>query len=400
MSIQHIAAPQAVANGPLAKPFHLACFALCVAHVVFLVGMLVQGQWLIDSAGRGIPTDFVNVWAAGKLALEGSPAAAYDWTIHKQVENGAVGYDFSGYYAWLYPPPFLAVAALLALFPYVAAYAAWVAATLPVYLITIRWLVAHRLGYLLAGAFPTVLSNAIVGQNGFVTASLIGGTLGFMERQPVLAGCCLGLLTYKPHFGILFPLVLIAARRWTVFFVAAAVGVAMAAASWLAFGMATWEAFFRELPLASRDYLSAGTSDWQKLQSVFGLVRVMGGAEYLAWSLQISLAVFVAVALCILWRGRARFELKAAALAAGALLATPYVYLYDLVVLAIPVALLVRVALKTGFLRSEGIALVIAAALSFSFPFVKLPVGLAATVLVAALIARRTFFAQSEPTNG
>jgi hypothetical protein len=25
-----------------------------------------------------------------------------------------------------------------------------------------------------------------------------------MEREPVLAGCCLGLLTYKPQFGVLF----------------------------------------------------------------------------------------------------------------------------------------------------------------------------------------------------
>lgn len=397
MSFQHTATPEAAANGPLSKPFHLTCFGLCLAHVVYLAASFVQGSWLIDPAGHGIPTDFVNVWAAGKLALGGNPAAAYDSTIHKQIESSAVGYEFSGYYAWLYPPPFLAVAALLALYPYVAAYAGWVAATLSIYVVTIRWLVGHRLGYLLAGAFPAVLANAMVGQNGFVTASLIGGTLGFMERQPALAGCCLGLLTYKPHFGILFPLVLIVARRWTVFFVAAAVAIAMAAASWIAFGTATWAAFFREIPNASNAYLSQGRADWDKLQSVFGLVRVVGGSEQIAWSLQIAVGAMVAVAICVMWQSRARFDFKAAALATGALLVTPYVYLYDLVVLAIPVALLVRVALTTGFLRGEAMTLAIAAALIFSFPFVKLPVGVAATLIVTALIVRRAYFAPTQP---
>ena len=34
---------------------------------------------LIDPFGKPIGTDFMNVWAAGKLALEGQPGAAYDY---------------------------------------------------------------------------------------------------------------------------------------------------------------------------------------------------------------------------------------------------------------------------------------------------------------------------------
>ena len=37
------------------------------------------------------------------------------------------------------------------------------------------------------------------------------------------------------------------------------------------------------------------------------------------------------------WRSRVPFDLKAAAFAAGTLLATPYVYMYDLVVHAVAV---------------------------------------------------------------
>ncbi len=31
--------------------------------------------WIYDPTGLGIPTDFVNVWAAGKLALDGTAGA-------------------------------------------------------------------------------------------------------------------------------------------------------------------------------------------------------------------------------------------------------------------------------------------------------------------------------------
>ena len=48
--------------------------------------------------------------------------------------------------------------------------------------------------------------NALVGQNGFLTAALIGGTLYLIPIRPVLAGICLGLLTYKPQYGLLFPM--------------------------------------------------------------------------------------------------------------------------------------------------------------------------------------------------
>src|SRR5690606_22222079 len=111
-----------------------------------------------------------------------------------------------------------------------------------------------------------------------------------------------GLLTYKPHFGVLFPLVLIVAGRWTVFVTAAAVALAMAALSWLVFGTAAWADFLQLLPVASQDYLSRGFADWSKLQSVFGLVRTLGAGETLAWSLQILLAAASAIAVCLLWR--------------------------------------------------------------------------------------------------
>jgi hypothetical protein len=369
--------------------FKMACFIFCVAQVVYLAAAFVLHQWLIDAEGRGIPTDFVNVWAAGKLALLGYADWAYVWKVHKEIENAAVGYTFTGYYGWHYPPPFLFVASVLALMPYGVAYAAWVAVTLPGYLVAIRAIVGERIGWLLALAFPSMLANAMVGQNGFFTASLVGGTLYFMEKKPVWSGVCLGLLTYKPQFGILFPLALIASKRWTVFVTAAVVALAMAAVATLVFGFASWQAFVHWLPIASEAFLSEGRAQFGKLQSLYGIVRVIGGSEPLGWALQGVLTAAVAVAVCWFWYRRAPFALQAALLAAGALLATPYLYLYDTVVLAVAAAFLVRVALATGFLSGERPGLLAAAVLLMAYPFFSLPVGFIAIVIVFAIILRR-----------
>ena len=148
----------------------------------------------------------------------------------EQVELALLKQDFPGYFAWHYPPPFLFVASLLARLPYAAAFMGWVCVSFVPYVVVMRAIVGRPFGWMLALAFPMVFNNALVGQNGFLTAALIGGTLYLMPVRPVLAGICLGLLSYKPQYGLLFPLVLIAASQWTVFFSAAVDAVAMACA--------------------------------------------------------------------------------------------------------------------------------------------------------------------------
>jgi arabinofuranan 3-O-arabinosyltransferase len=209
------------------------------------------------------------------------------------------------------------------------------------------------------------------------------------SARPVLAGVCLGLLTYKPQFGLLFPIVLIADRRWLTIFVAAAVALALAALAWLVFGTASWLAFLEGISATSRVVLGEGGADWNRLQSVFGFVRAHGAGETLAWSVQAAAALAVAVALVVLWRSRAAYELKAAALTCGALLATPYVYMYDLVVLAVAVAFLLRDGLLRGFSIVDDAALTAAAALILVYPYAPTQVGLVATLIVAALTAFR-----------
>ena len=383
--------PERGAGAPLAQSVELVCLALVVAHAVFLAAAYVDGIWLVAPDGSGLPSDFINVWAAGRMALAGHAAAAYDGPAHKLVEESAVGHPFNGYYGWPYPPTFLFAAAAVSLLPYVSAFVFWVFSTFLAYLAAIRAIIGDRVGYLLAPAFPAVLSNFIVGQNGFLSASLIGGTLVLMERRPICAGVLLGLLTYKPHLGLLFPIALMAGGRWRVFVTSGIVTALIAAASWAAFGSDSWRAFLPGIGHTSQILLSHGLADWSKLQTAFGLIRTLGGSETLGWTVQIVVALIAAVAIVILWRSDAAYEIKAAALGTGTLLATPYLFIYDLAALAVPLAFLFRLGRARGFLAYEvvGIGLACLLILMFMFPFVKAPVGFGAVLVVAALIARR-----------
>ncbi|WP_456716959.1 glycosyltransferase family 87 protein [Bradyrhizobium sp. USDA 4353] len=387
-------ADNSVAARPPQRPsvprsLFVACFALACINAAFFPGGLSSGIWIWGADGLGIPTDFVNVWAAGKLALQGHPALAWDWDVQRQLELDLLKQDFPGYFAWHYPPPFLFVAAFLAQFPYITGFAGWVYASFVPFALAMRAIVGRGFGLLLAAGFPALFSNALVGQNGCLTAALVGGTLYWLPVRPVLAGICLGLLTYKPQYGLLFPIVLIATQRWTAVASATVTALVLAVASLVAFGLDSWQAFFHWLPMFSQAFLTEGKATWWKLQSLFSLVRYFGGSEALGWTFQWVLTAAVAVVLVTLWRSRVRYSLKAAALAIGLLLTTPYLFMYDMMVQAIAVAWLVRIGLHDGFRRYELPAFGCIAALQITFMLTGIPLGLAANLLVGGLVLAR-----------
>ena len=315
------------------------------------------------------------------------------------MEETAVGHAFDGYFGWHYPPTFLFVAAALSLLPYAAAYALWAFATFPAYLVAIRAIIGDRVGYLLAAAFPAVLPNFIVGQNGFLTAGLIGGALFLLEGNPVAAGILLGLLTYKPHLGLLFPIALAAGGYWRAFFTAAAVALLMAAASWLAFGSEAWLAFLGNIGHTSQAFLSEGWADWSKLQTAFGLTRTLGGSETLAWIVQAAVLLSPPP-----FRSRSSGGAKRPTISKRRRLASARCWRRPISTRTTSSCWRCRSRFCSGSpmradtcprtcqdLPKELIGIGIACGLILIFPFVKFPVGLAALLLIAALVARRLF---------
>ena len=364
-------------------------FSLTSAYAAILFAAWLQGLWLWDPQGRPLVVDFLNVYAAGAMVLDGHAAGAYDWSLHKQAEVAALGRPFDGYLGWHYPPTFLFVAFPLALLPLIPATLVWTALTLSAYAWTIRSIMGSRAAVLLALAFPAVVWNAYAGQNGFLTAALIGGSLALLDRRPLAAGALLGLLTYKPQFGLLFPLALACGGHWRAIAAAAATSIALAGASCAAFGAESWHAFVAWMPAMTDAVFGQGRVGFNKLQTLLGLVRWSGGSMTLAWALQGILMLACAGIVAWIWRRPARFDVKAAILSTLALLATPYLFVYDLIALAVPMAFVLRMGLRDGFLPYELAGLSIAALLVLAFPITGVPTGLLAVAIVAVVAWRR-----------
>ena len=75
----------------------LGATTLCCVYAALLLNMVWQEAWPVTSGGALTGIDFVPLYAAGRLALDGSAAAAYDWAglwdvIHALGGQGTVSY--------------------------------------------------------------------------------------------------------------------------------------------------------------------------------------------------------------------------------------------------------------------------------------------------------------------
>jgi hypothetical protein len=398
-------------------------WALCVLGIsgAGLLFLIVTSDGRNDYQGRPLGSDFSNVYAAGTYVLEGRPAAPFDWSAQYAREQAIFG-QTTQFYGWHYPPFFLFIAGVLATMPYLLALAVWQGVTLVLYLLMIRAIFSARsipphptapsavdlsptgrgeasdgarnsLWLLLALAYPAVFVNIGHGHNGFLTAALIGSALVVLDRRPLLAGILFGLVSYKPQFGVLIPLVLLATGRWRTFAAAAATVATLVLATTLVFGTEVWRAFFASAHLTREVVLEAGDTGWHKIQSVFAWVRMWGGGVPLAYMVQGAATLALATALIWLWRSAAAFPLKAAALAIAAILATPYSLDYDMMLLAPAIAYLAADGIMRGFITWEKSAL---ALLWFVPMFVRivaehtlLPLGVWMMLIVFVLVLRR-----------
>jgi hypothetical protein len=258
--------------------------------------------------------------------------------------------------------------------------------------------------WLIAAAFPAVFINIGHGQNGFLTAALLGGALHWLDRRPWLAGILIGLLAYKPQFGVLIPIALLAGQRWNVIGAAAATVTALVAISFATLGSSVWHGFIDSMNFTQTVVLEQGNTGWEKIQSVFSAVRMWGASVDTAYAVQGALLAMLAASLAWLWHSDAAFDLKAAALAAGSLLATPYVLDYDLVALGVAIVFMARHGLINGF-RDYEISLLAAAwivpLLSRSVAGIGgIPLGLLVLLALYGFILRRALRDRAAATIG
>jgi alpha-1,2-mannosyltransferase len=370
-------------------------------YAIAIVGWIALSDGLIDRNGKPIGTDFSSFYAAGSLVLDGRAGDVYDMAAHFAREQQIFG-AATPYYGWLYPPIFLLVATPLALMPYPLALIAWQGATFALYLAVIAAIlrkprrdggaIAH-LWLPVAAAFPAVFINLGHGQNGFLTAGLLGAALVALPRRPILSGILFGLLAYKPQFGLLIPFALLAAGQWRTMIAAGGTVIALAGVAALAFGPDLWWSFAASTETSRKLLLEQGDVGFEKLQSVFAAIRMWGGGLSLAYAVQGAASLAAICGVAWMWRTSVDRDLKAALLIVATLLGSPHVLDYDLTILGPAMAFIVASSCAGGF-RDYDVSLVAAAWIA---PLLArgvagatdIPIGLITIVMLYALVMRR-----------
>ena len=308
-------------------------------------------------AAAATSSDFVSFYAAGKLALASTPALAYDQTAHYLAEQAARG-GGTPYQFFFYPPVYLLVCAALATLPYYAAFALFQVGTLAPFLLVARAILREH-GWTWAApllAFPAVFWTIGLGQNAFLTAALFGGFSLLLVRNPASAGVLIGLMCYKPHFGMLVPVALIAGGHWRAFAAATGTVTALIGLSVALFGADTWWAYLGAT-VNAKTVFASGRIDYAGLVSIFGAERLMGFAVGSAYALQAVASLEMVMLVTLIWRRALTPPIRFATLLAATLLAVPVALVYDHMLLLLAVILLVREAKDTGFLPWERLAL-------------------------------------------
>ncbi len=242
-----------------------------VAYGIGLAARLLQHRWLFQEDGTLSCIDFTTMWVSGIFAASSDPARMYDdsawaaaWKSLTSLEGCPLAQGHTSY-----PPILLFFTYPFGLMPYVAAFAAWTVVTLLLYLAAIYLIVPRPIAILAAlSPFP-VFFNFFLGQNGFLLAGLMGLSLALMERRPRLSGFILGLLTFKPQIGILFPFALLVSRKWSVIIGTVATSVVLIVTSVVVFGHQGWPSFIHAL-------VDRGPSLAPRLESVYGFLSLVG----------------------------------------------------------------------------------------------------------------------------
>ena len=276
--------------------------------------------------------DFISFWGAAKIVLAGNPAAVYDLEALHALQSSVATFD-DGKMPFAYPPAFLLLVLPFGLWSFPAAMALWSAATFGVYLAVARRAFPGA-GWLPA-AFAPVFATAVIGQNGFVTASIFIGGLYLLRSRAFAAGLLLGCLAIKPQLGVLLPIALVAGGQWRAIGGAALSSIGVLLLGLLVFGVATTEAWVAQMPLFG-EIARDGLVGWGKLASVYAALRQAGLSPEVALAWHGAVALGAAVLVWRVWRSEAPHMAKVAVLAAATMLISPYLFLYDGVILAVP----------------------------------------------------------------
>ncbi len=369
----------------LALAFALAFFAIAFVYGGIQIAGAHDG---IQPNTIPVGSDFLALWSAGHLAAQGTPALAYtDSALFSAHKVAIPAVDKICY--WFYPPIYQLLGLPFGALPYFVALPLYLLLTIGLYL-GVLWKLRPKWDTLLmAGAFQGTWLCLLSGQNGFLSAALMGIGILLFHAHPARAGVVWSVLAYKPQLGLALPVALLTQRKagFRSLFAGAVAGGALVLFSLIVLGPETWQAF---LATAARplDFLKTGALPLDHMISTYAALRHVGVPHDWALGGQAVVALPALEILARVWRNpTASPARKGAGLIWGTLLTTPHLFQYELPMMGLGLILLWREAERTGWRKGE-MAFLFLAWLSPPFlPFAGFP---ALLLLLLVHTLRRT----------
>lgn len=187
-----------------------------------------------------------------------------------------------------------------------------------------------------AAAFVPLFHFFVRGQNSALALACFSAAfLALRAGRAGLAGLALGCLIFKPQFVVAIPLILLLARAWKLLAGLIVSATAQLALAWLYSGTPVMRAYFDTLVHAPRWLSSAELSlapiQMHSLRSFWMLL--------IPWpSVALILYIFTAIATialaAIIWKSSLPLAVRFSVLTLAAVLVSPHLFVYDLLVLA------------------------------------------------------------------
>ncbi len=327
---------------------------VAVLVIGWFAAYCLAGKGNHDFSGEVIGHDFITSYATSNLVRAGESAEAYRPDVIYRAEDAI---EHTGHQSlWSYPPLFLLVVAPLSLLPYAVSFGVWESLQIALFAGAFRLLTRAKSAVALAVGSPFVLINLGYGQNGLLSAGILG--LGFSQlmRRPILAGTVLGTIVYKPQIAMLVPVFLLVTKSWRALSAFTATAAALCVLSAAVFGIDTWRAFFDSLHLPL-EALEQGRLQMDLMPTVEAAGLRVGMPLRLSRSAQYIVMAVVSAVCLFVWARHGSLVRKAALLPPATLLITPYAYSYDLAVLMVSAGLLAWQASATGWRRGDKVAI-------------------------------------------
>jgi len=324
------------------RAIYFRVILLIIAFVLISAVAEFSGVKLRPGAHKLV--DFDDFYIAGQLVWRGAIGQAYHFVTMLQLQKSFSGTD--SFMPWTYPPQFDLLVALLALLPMGLAYSVFTIGTLAAYLATLKRIAAENFVPVLILLVPLIIITAGIGQNGFLTGTLIGLTCLGLQTGRSIAGLPLGLMIIKPHLAVAFAVYTLVNRRWGTALVAAATVAATSALATVLLGPAVWTDFLDGVKEA-RIFLEHGFYPLFRMVSVYAVIRSLGLPAPIASTAQILIAI-LALGMVVLATRRFSPRQALGVTAIATLLISPYAYDYDLLILGIGLGLLLADLVSLG----------------------------------------------------